>query len=83
MDGFLLTYDGFDPGSEGLREALTSTGNGYLCTRSAAEWEEAAGSHSPRTHRVHARTRYQPASRHKSAAQSHEPAITSRSACQC
>jgi len=30
VDGFLLTYDGFDPGTEGLREALTSTGNGYL-----------------------------------------------------
>ena len=25
MDGFLLDYDGFDPGAEGLREALTST----------------------------------------------------------
>ena len=40
MDGFLLIYDGFDPGAEGLREALTSTGNGYLCTRGAAEWDE-------------------------------------------
>ena len=35
MDGFLLTYDGFDSGAEGFREALTSTGNGYLCTRGA------------------------------------------------
>ena len=33
MDGFVLAYDGFDPAGEGLREALTSTGNGYLCTR--------------------------------------------------
>ena len=38
MDGFLLAYDGFDPEAEGLREALTSTGNGYLCVRGAAEW---------------------------------------------
>jgi NAD(P)-dependent dehydrogenase (short-subunit alcohol dehydrogenase family) len=33
MDGFLLAYEGFDPEAEGLREALTSTGNGYLCAR--------------------------------------------------
>src|SRR5262249_58621942 len=50
VDGFLLAYDGFDPGSEGLREALTSTGNGYLCTRGAAEWEEADGVHYPGTY---------------------------------
>ncbi len=50
MDGFLLTYDGFEPGSEGLREALTSTGNGYLCTRGAAEWEDADGVHYPGTY---------------------------------
>ena len=50
MDGFLLTYDGFDPASEGLREALTSTGNGYLCTRGAAEWEDADGVHYPGTY---------------------------------
>ena len=50
MDGFLLTYDGFEPGSEGLREALTSTGNGYLCARGAAEWEEADGVHYPGTY---------------------------------
>ena len=50
MDGFLLTYDGFDPRTEGLREALTSTGNGYLCTRGAAEWEDADGVHYPGTY---------------------------------
>ena len=50
MDGFLLAYDGFDPGTEGLREALTSTGNGYLCTRGAAEWEDANGVHYPGTY---------------------------------
>ena len=50
MDGFLLGYDGFDPEAEGLREALTSTGNGYLCTRGAAEWEDADGVHYPGTY---------------------------------
>jgi len=50
MDGFLLAYDGFDPGAEGLREALTSTGNGYLCVRGAAEWEDADGVHYPGTY---------------------------------
>jgi trehalose/maltose hydrolase-like predicted phosphorylase len=50
VDGFLLAYDGFDPGTEGLREALTSTGNGYLCTRGAAEWEDANGVHYPGTY---------------------------------
>ena len=50
MEGFSLTYDGFDPDAEGLREALTSTGNGYLCTRGAAEWEDADGVHYPGTY---------------------------------
>jgi len=50
VDGFLLAYDGFDPEVEGLREALTSTGNGYLCTRGAAEWEDADGVHYPGTY---------------------------------
>src|SRR5580693_3053082 len=50
VDGCWLTYDGFDPGMEGLREALTSTGNGCLCTRGAAEWEDADGVHYPGTY---------------------------------
>lgn len=50
MDGFLLAYDDFDPAAEGLREALTSTGNGYFCARGAAEWEEADGVHYPGTY---------------------------------
>jgi len=50
VNTFLLGYDGFDPGMEGLREALTSTGNGYLCTRGAAEWEDADGVHYPGTY---------------------------------
>ncbi len=50
MDGFSLSYDGFDPGLEGLLEVLTSTGNGYLCTRGAAEWEDADAVHYPGTY---------------------------------
>jgi trehalose/maltose hydrolase-like predicted phosphorylase len=50
VNDFLLAYDGFDPGAEGLREALTTTGNGYLCARGAAEWEEADGVHYPGTY---------------------------------
>lgn len=45
-----LAYAGFDPAEEGLREALTSTGNGYFCTRGAAEWSEAGGVHYPGTY---------------------------------
>ncbi|MDQ3849021.1 MAG: glycoside hydrolase family 65 protein, partial [Actinomycetota bacterium] len=33
-----------------LREALTSTGNGYFCTRGAAEWEDAEAGHYPGTY---------------------------------
>jgi trehalose/maltose hydrolase-like predicted phosphorylase len=50
VDGFWLSYEGFDPLNEGLREALTTTGNGYLCTRGAAEWETADGVHYPGTY---------------------------------
>ena len=50
MDPFALIYEGFDPDQEGLREALTSTGNGYLCTRGTAEWEDADGIHYPGTY---------------------------------
>src|SRR5947209_7878463 len=46
----LIAYDNFEPGDEGLREALTSTGNGYFCTRGAAEWEDAGGAHYPGTY---------------------------------
>jgi trehalose/maltose hydrolase-like predicted phosphorylase len=47
---FTLAYDGFEPAAEGLREALTSTGNGYFCTRGAAEWEDAGEVHYPGTY---------------------------------
>ena len=50
MNGFALTYESFDPAGEGLREALTSTGNGYLCSRGTAEWENADGVHYPGTY---------------------------------
>lgn len=47
---FTLEFDGFDPAQEGLREALTSTGNGYFATRGAAEWEDADAVHYPGTY---------------------------------
>src|SRR5450755_4387980 len=50
MNGFALSYESFDPAGEGLREALTSTGNGYLCSRGAAEWENADDVHYPGTY---------------------------------
>jgi trehalose/maltose hydrolase-like predicted phosphorylase len=45
-----LAYDSFDPEEEGLREALTSTGNGYFCTRGALAWAEADGVSYPGTY---------------------------------
>ncbi len=50
MDERALQFDGFDPGDEGLREALSSTGNGYFCTRGTAEWEDADDVHYPGTY---------------------------------
>ena len=50
MNSFALTYESFDPAEEGLREALTSTGNGYLCSRGTAEWENADDVHYPGTY---------------------------------
>ena len=50
QDDVTLAYDRFDPASEGLREALTSTGNGYFCTRGTAEWEDAGSVHYPGTY---------------------------------
>ena len=47
---FTLVYDGFAPEDEGLREALTSTGNGYFCVRGSAEWEDASDVHYPGTY---------------------------------
>ncbi len=50
MPDFTLSYEDFDPAQEGLREALTSTGNGYFATRGAAEWEDANAVHYPGTY---------------------------------
>jgi trehalose/maltose hydrolase-like predicted phosphorylase len=47
---FILAYESFEPAEEGLREALTSTGNGYFCTRGASEWEDADDVHYPGTY---------------------------------
>jgi trehalose/maltose hydrolase-like predicted phosphorylase len=47
---FLVTYEGYDPDQEGLREVLTSSGNGQFCSRGAAEWEDADGVHYPGTY---------------------------------
>ncbi len=45
-----LTYERFDPREERLREVLTSTGNGYFCTRGAAEWADVDEVHYPGTY---------------------------------
>jgi trehalose/maltose hydrolase-like predicted phosphorylase len=50
MENWTLGYDSFEPKEEGLREALTSTGNGYFCTRGAFSWVEADGTHYPATY---------------------------------
>jgi trehalose/maltose hydrolase-like predicted phosphorylase len=49
-EAFLLTYEGYDPDHEGVREVLTSSGNGRFCSRGAAEWEDADGAHYPGTY---------------------------------
>ncbi len=45
-----LVYNNFDPKQERLREVLTSTGNGYFCTRGSAEWADADDVHYPGTY---------------------------------
>jgi trehalose/maltose hydrolase-like predicted phosphorylase len=50
VDERALKFEGFDARDEGLREALTSTGNGYFCTRGTAEWEDADDVHYPGTY---------------------------------
>jgi trehalose/maltose hydrolase-like predicted phosphorylase len=42
---FSLVFDEFIPAHEALREALTSTGNGYFCTRGTAEWQDSDAVH--------------------------------------
>ena len=50
MSTWSLVYEGFDPKSEGLREALCTLGNGYFATRGAAPEAEADDTHSPGTY---------------------------------
>ena len=45
-----LVFDGYDPASEGTREALCTLGNGYFATRGAAVWATADGTHYPGTY---------------------------------
>jgi alpha,alpha-trehalase len=47
---WVLSYDGFDPENEGLREALCTLGNGYFATRGGAEEAEADEVHYPGTY---------------------------------
>lgn len=45
-----LAYDTFEPKQERLREVLTSTGNGYFCTRGSAVWADVDDVHYPGTY---------------------------------
>ena len=45
-----FAYDGFDPESQGLREALCALGNGYFVTRGALPEAEADGVNYPGTY---------------------------------
>ncbi|MFW6056543.1 MAG: trehalose-phosphatase, partial [Chloroflexota bacterium] len=45
-----LVYEGFDPGTEQLREALCTLGNGYFATRGAAPESSAGEVHYPGTY---------------------------------
>ncbi len=50
MNKWNLTYEGFDPDQEGLREALCALGNGYFVTRGAAPESAADEVHYPGTY---------------------------------
>ena len=50
MSEWTLAYDGFDPGRQGLREALCTLGNGYFAARGAAEEAQADEVHYPGTY---------------------------------
>ncbi|MGF6885144.1 alpha,alpha-trehalase [Nocardia sp. GAS34] len=47
---WLLDFDGYDPPTEKLREALCATGNGYLGVRAAAPESRAGTHHYPGTY---------------------------------
>ncbi len=50
VDPWVLTYHGFDPATEGNREALCTLGNGYWGTRGAAPETSADDIHYPGTY---------------------------------
>ncbi len=50
MNRWTLSYEGFDPDEEPLREALCTLGNGYFATRGAAPEAAADGTHYPATY---------------------------------
>jgi len=50
VNAWTISYEGFDPAEEGLREALCTLGNGYLATRGAAPEAAADGTHYPGTY---------------------------------
>ncbi len=50
MSGWELTYEGFEPRQERLREALCTLGNGYFATRGAATYAQADNVHYPATY---------------------------------
>ena len=50
MSVWTVSYEGFDPKKEKLREALCTLGNGYFCTRGAAAEASADGVHYPGTY---------------------------------
>ncbi len=50
MDPWTVTYEGFHPEEEKLREALCTLGNGYFATRGASPHMDADGVHYPGTY---------------------------------
>ena len=50
MSAWTLVYEGYEPESEGLREALCTLGNGHFATRGAAPEAAADGVHYPGTY---------------------------------
>ncbi len=50
MTSWALTYQGYDPAEEGLREALCTLGNGYMASRGAAPESSADDVHYPGTY---------------------------------
>ncbi|MFF0814889.1 trehalose-phosphatase [Rhodococcus sp. NPDC003318] len=49
-DGWIVEFDGYDPGSERLREALCTVGNGYFASRGCAPEAAAGPGHYPGTY---------------------------------